>query len=679
MLRTRMGCTVLVVFTAAAAAMAAKEKVPAPKPIAPRLERPTGEYARWVMKLPGAFAVRERKKERRGDVTLFVWTRGRRAVQATAVSPTGQFNCFREADLAALKAEADGLTGAVRFGAHYELKVSANWPNVWFELRLDASTDGERLSGSYTGTCALASAARGKELTVAQIEAKLADDRKAAAIATKGKLAGTRHAGEAYAKAESIAPGVGWPSWLGPTGNLHGQDAGRPLEANLSKARLVWRCEQGLLPGKAQVTRYGGFGFWAKKPSGGGASPVLADGKLYLYYYVPAGEAYLKAEEKKRAPKGYFLKDMWRLRADDVVLCIDAATGRTLWKTTFPLAGRTFLTGKSNLINNTAAVAEGTVVAYGSAGRAYALDAETGELRWQGVVEHDYRDAMRDLSRGRPGGGRSHPHAVTIADGVATVGNLAAFDLKTGEALWTKRRALGRFASPCVWRHGGKTRLLIFSNDGVLSCVEPRTGKAAWTLAGLGHRKWGNETPFLHGDYLLVSVTKEADIKVGKEPAHRMACYRLWADGAKRLWDLPNDRYAYPVHSAGNGSIVRLDDTHAAFANGRTELVVVEVATGKVVDREAISREADEKRRVTWNAPTFVHADDVLLGIRDNWHCRTEFLTFGVRGGQVSLFGGPCALPHWPATSYEVPMICPLVDGRLFIRGAVGLYCYDLR
>jgi len=48
-------------------------------------------------------------------------------------------------------------------------------------------------------------------------------------------------------------------------------------------------------------------------------------------------------------------------------------------------------------------------------------------------------------------------------------------------------------------------------------------------------------------------------------------------------------------------------------------------------------------------------------------------------GAQVTPFGGASAFPHWPATSYEIPMVYPVVDGRLFIRGALGIYCYDLR
>lgn len=42
---------------------------------------------------------------------------------------------------------------------------------------------------------------------------------------------------------------------------------------------------------------------------------------------------------------------------------------------------------------------------------------------------------------------------------------------------------------------------------------------------------------------------------------------------------------------------------------------------------------------------------------------------------------GPLWLPpHVETTAYNSqPIVYPIVDGRLFIRGGDGIYCYDLR
>ena len=37
-------------------------------------------------------------------------------------------------------------------------------------------------------------------------------------------------------------------------------------------------------------------------------------------------------------------------------------------------------------------------------------------------------------------------------------------------------------------------------------------------------------------------------------------------------------------------------------------------------------------------------------------------------------------MPHTWTTAYaNQPIVYPLVDGRLFVRGLDGIYCYDLR
>jgi hypothetical protein len=44
-----------------------------------------------------------------------------------------------------------------------------------------------------------------------------------------------------------------------------------------------------------------------------------------------------------------------------------------------------------------------------------------------------------------------------------------------------------------------------------------------------------------------------------------------------------------------------------------------------------------------------------------------------------SPLGKPWNTPHYDATGYEMPMSHPMVAGRLYIRGADGVYCWDLR
>ena len=657
-------------------------------PVAARVEKPEGEYARWVLTLPGAFATKDGKHQP-SDVVLYVWTRGGQARQAMAVSPGDAFRDFRDADVSGLKESAGRLAGVIRFAAHAQTVTDSNWPDVHWQIDLDVSASGRKAEGAFSGACEAAAAPRDKEKPLAELMTMWRAAREAAAAAVRGKAAGTRLAGDDYAAAERVAPGGDWPRWLGPDGTMSAASSGAALLTDLRRARLVWRSEQILGPGKGQVTRYGDFGTWYRRPSYGGSSPIVAGGRVYLYYYVPSGEAYVREEETKRAPRGYFMRDMWLLGADDVVICMDASTGQTLWRTTYPAGGRTFLTGKSNLINSTVALERGVVVAVGGLGRVYALDAATGGEKWQATIGREHDAAAAELASGRPAGGRAFGHAVTIADGVAAVdderGGLLGLDLETGARRWLVEKALGRFVTPQVWRHGGKGHFITLS-EGTVRCIEAASGNVLWTLANLGTRKWGDCSPYLQDDYLLVSLTPEGQAATdGKTPLHQAGCFRLSPQGAAKVWDLPAQEYPYPVHPAGHGGFVRIDERHVAFVLGKRPsaqeggpiLAVVELATGKVAGAVKNSPPV-----VTWNAPTIHRADGIMLAVRDNWHDQMDWYVFTVRGPTeiaLATASGTQRFPHQPTTSYEVPLVSPIVDGRIFVRGGEGIYCYDLR
>ena len=74
--------------------------------------------------------------------------------------------------------------------------------------------------------------------------------------------------------------------------------------------------------------------------------------------------------------------DLWRIEANDVVLCMDADTGKTFGKV---LPGRTLprRLGKPRNANNTPAAGAGKIFFYSSMSVLRALNAESGELVWE--------------------------------------------------------------------------------------------------------------------------------------------------------------------------------------------------------------------------------------------------------------------------------------------------------
>ena len=162
--------------------------------------------------------------------------------------------------------------------------------------------------------------------------------------------------------------------------------------------------------------------------------------------------------------------------ADDAVICLDAATGKTLWKTTRP--GK--VVGFDG--SSTPCVADGRIYALGSE-RLWCLNTADGSLAWEAP-----------LGGARQGLGSSP----LLVDGtvVVNIGKVSAFDAATGKPLWTQDKAGGLHASAVAWSGGGKTLVLI--NGKNLSALDPTTGAIAWSVpAG------GDSTPTVHGDIVF--------------------------------------------------------------------------------------------------------------------------------------------------------------------------------
>ncbi|MDP7559488.1 MAG: hypothetical protein QF745_02995, partial [Planctomycetota bacterium] len=144
---------------------------------------------------------------------------------------------------------------------------------------------------------------------------------------------------------------LGWPTMQGPYGNYRVAQTGAKLVDDLSEAKLVWESETkdfgrakhttGSLKGKTPQDRAQKIrdilGPNPKNTPGGWAAPIIAEGKVFATTFKPAGKLYdvlvhPANEEEKRNPttaKGH-------LEADDLLIALDAKTGKTLWRAAEP-------------------------------------------------------------------------------------------------------------------------------------------------------------------------------------------------------------------------------------------------------------------------------------------------------------------------------------------------------
>jgi outer membrane protein assembly factor BamB len=651
--------------------------------IEPRIIRSTATYRHWSIRLPDA-------APGSAGIELNIWTRGPKAVQLAARAKG--LERWRDLELGGLSAAADSLRGKLVFHAHEAGGSSdPNWPTHRWTLALDLTAAGGRVTGSVTGHHAVA--VIGKDITrrpdktrrhVREVLEKREALFRKNSRTVQAHVTGWVRDSAARRAADPWPKQAVWTHWLGPDGSLRGASRGGSLVGDPTRAVLRWKAEPHLPNGgKGQVTRYGGFGSSTRSPSGGGSSPIVADGKVYLYWYEPSGPIYLTAEEEKRAPTGYFLKSMWQTLADDHIGCFDAVTGERLWEAVYPLGGMTFFHNKSCLINATPAVGEDALVAVGGSGRVYCLDPQTGTQRWQTLLPYHEQVTRRYALSGKGAGGRARPHAVTIAGGRAYVADesrgLIALDLKTGTPVWRRRSVLGAQVTPQVWRHGGVVLLLLQDDKGTVHALDPATGTDRWGIEGLPEHSYKTINNFVLGDMLLVQSAVIEGAPKGQGRA--IAGYRISAAGAKKVWELPGRRYCWP-HNGGAGSIAALDEHRAAILMGKSSgkrpglpaLIVVDVRDGRVLQERD-----DTKSGVTYNMSLMVTCGDLLVFHADINHNAQSFHGYRITPAGLDLLWAGHHFGHYETTSYETPTVNPFLDGRLFVRGAYGLYCYDFR
>lgn len=190
--------------------------------------------------------------------------------------------------------------------------------------------------------------------------------------------------------------------------------------------------------------------------------------------------------------------------ADDVLLCLGLADGKTLWKRALP--------GKPerNMASTTPAVTSGRLYFIGTT-HVHCLDAKTGEPVWQTEL---------------PDGTSTSSMLVTHNLVIALAGRLVAFKRDDGKLAWRQEEVRGRRSSPALWTHGGTEFVLANADGRKLTCARVDSGEIAWTVPG-----GGDSSPVVQGD---VAVVHSDDEKLG------LVGYRLAPEGVKELWRLPH-------------------------------------------------------------------------------------------------------------------------------------------
>lgn len=487
-----------------------------------------------------------------------------------------------------------------------------------------------------------------------------------------GSLSGRLYDESAWASRLDVADADAWPSYRGPNGSLIGTANGRVLVDDLARMRLAWKAEIQL-PGMPGNT--GGFGRKTldtpfKPLCGGGASPVVADGKVVVSYYRPSGDVYdAEAYDRLVAEYGADCPNLEKAKvgADDIVSCFDADTGARLWTTRFPGSGLNFQEHKESPNNLTPVIGDGKVFAVGTTARVYCLDLADGSLLWQDNLGYRHQELHQSLLdglaneeyQGTKHGNRTFGCSPIYVDGAFVMpdmsGNLRAYEAGDGTLRWTAVGITDREDDPTVWHDDGDA-FIITSNDAV-SCLDPDDGEILWSLPVRPHTTYSS--PNVVGD-IMVLITAPTD--TGEQ---EVQCHRLTRTGPTRLWRLPlGTEFSHaPMPLIHDGRV---------YLGGSGFVRAYDLTTGALL--------AESEGRGPGNAGHLFMVDGRVVVSEDGKHGDVRLDLVDARGGDLLHTGAqPWSPSHPDSTSYHHYLVFPLVDGRLFMRGEDGLYCWDLR
>lgn len=380
-----------------------------------------------------------------------------------------------------------------------------------------------------------------------------------------------------------------WPRWRGPDLDGISKETGWSPKALDGEPKILWRAKVGM-----------GFSSFA-----------IADGRVYT-----TGNA-----------------------ADtDTLFCFDAATGREIWKVSYPepLDPKYYDGGTSA----TPTVDGDTVYQLSRKGQLLALDARTGNEKWKKNIAKEAGAAIPEW------GFAASPfvHGDLLIVNVGKHGT--ALEKKTGKLVWTTGRDAAGYGTPVPFDVGGKKGLAIFAAK-ELAAVDALTGKVQWTYPWKTSYDVNAADPIFAGTKVFLS----SGYGTGG------GLIDLAGGRPKEVWANKNMHNQFNSSILINGHLYGI--TGEAGKSGDSGLACVELATGKLKWLE---------KSLMFGA--LAAATDKLIAIGEKGElviaeANPDKFT-AVSRGQV--LGGRC----WTS-----PV---LANGRILVRNAKGdVACVDVK
>jgi outer membrane protein assembly factor BamB len=203
---------------------------------------------------------------------------------------------------------------------------------------------------------------------------------------------------------------------------------------------------------------------WSR-PLGTGHSAILADeGRLFTMYRAGNGRA-------KQGP--------WD--AEETVVALDAATGKTLWEHKYPSRREDFSFGAGP--HSTPIIVGDRLFTIGTNKQMFAFDKGTGKVLWSRDFIKDFNSHELLIRPVVKTGYGCSPIAYrdTIICSVGGPGqSVMAFRQSDGAVVWKSGDFLTSEAPPIMINVGGRDQLVVFGG-GTVNGMDPTNGKILWS------------------------------------------------------------------------------------------------------------------------------------------------------------------------------------------------------
>ncbi len=278
----------------------------------------------------------------------------------------------------------------------------------------------------------------------------------------------------------------------------------------------------------------------------GDSSPVLLDNKLYTF---------------------------GRQDDNEVINCLDAATGKVLWQEVYP--AQFVVTGVSSRhpgTRSTPVVADGKLCVLGVGGILSCVDAATGKVLWRKQSAADYLDTSYQFESSM---------SPLVVDGLCIVyvggkgqGALIAFDLTNGQAKWKYTGNAPAPSSPVVMTAEGVRQIVTIDEKQVIG-VSLVDQTLLWQVP-FKARPVNTTTPVIDGQTVYVTGQGMGTlaIKVVRKEG-KFAAEPLWTNSDTQA----GSTFTTPVLRDG-----------LLFGYAATKLLCLSARTGKVLWADTTAR-----------------------------------------------------------------------------------------